>query len=94
MFYICFVFFFLFVCTVSVLYPCHWVHSQEFQICLSLLQISELVLEVAILFYGGHLVVTEQMSGGGLVSFILYELELGECLEASLTHSNQSLFVT
>uniref|UniRef100_A0A673W4D4 ABC-type oligopeptide transporter ABCB9 n=1 Tax=Salmo trutta TaxID=8032 RepID=A0A673W4D4_SALTR len=44
--------------------------------------ISELVLEVAILFYGGHLVVTEQMSGGGLVSFILYELELGECLES------------
>ncbi|XP_024294114.1 ABC-type oligopeptide transporter ABCB9-like isoform X3 [Oncorhynchus tshawytscha] len=44
--------------------------------------ISELVLEVAILFYGGHLVVTEQMSGGGLISFILYELELGECLES------------
>uniref|UniRef100_A0A8C7D054 ABC-type oligopeptide transporter ABCB9 n=1 Tax=Oncorhynchus kisutch TaxID=8019 RepID=A0A8C7D054_ONCKI len=44
--------------------------------------ISELVLEVAILFYGGHLVITEQMSGGGLISFILYELELGECLES------------
>ncbi|CAB1322182.1 unnamed protein product [Coregonus sp. 'balchen'] len=30
--------------------------------------ISELILEVAVLYYGGHLVVTEQMSGGGLIS--------------------------
>uniref|UniRef100_A0A6Q2WUA0 ABC-type oligopeptide transporter ABCB9 n=1 Tax=Esox lucius TaxID=8010 RepID=A0A6Q2WUA0_ESOLU len=44
--------------------------------------ISELVLQVAVLFYGGHLVVTEQMSGGSLISFIIYELELGECLES------------
>ncbi|KAK6306164.1 hypothetical protein J4Q44_G00230890 [Coregonus suidteri] len=44
--------------------------------------ISELILEVAVLYYGGHLVVTEQMSGGGLISFILYELELGECLKS------------
>uniref|UniRef100_A0A8C7D681 ABC-type oligopeptide transporter ABCB9 n=1 Tax=Oncorhynchus kisutch TaxID=8019 RepID=A0A8C7D681_ONCKI len=44
--------------------------------------ISELVLQVAILFYGGHLVITEQMSGGTLISFVIYELELGECLES------------
>lgn len=25
--------------------------------------------------------VTDQMSGGTLISFIMYELELGECLE-------------
>lgn len=36
---------------------------------------------MAILFYGGHLVVTDQMSGGTLISFVIYELELGECLE-------------
>ncbi|XP_053466609.1 ATP-binding cassette sub-family B member 9 [Ictalurus furcatus] len=44
--------------------------------------ISELALQVAILFYGGHLVVTDQMSGGTLISFFIYELELGECLES------------
>ncbi|XP_062399139.1 ATP-binding cassette sub-family B member 9 isoform X1 [Sardina pilchardus] len=43
--------------------------------------ISELALQVAILFYGGHLVITNQMSGGTLISFVIYELELGECLE-------------
>ncbi|XP_050967098.1 ATP-binding cassette sub-family B member 9 [Labeo rohita] len=44
--------------------------------------ISELALQVAILYYGGHLVVTNQMTGGTLISFIIYELELGEALES------------
>ncbi|KAL6113897.1 abcb9 [Pungitius sinensis] len=44
--------------------------------------ISELALEVAILYYGGHLVVTGQMSGGALISFFIYMLEMGECLES------------
>ncbi|CAL8347627.1 unnamed protein product [Lota lota] len=44
--------------------------------------ISELALQVAILYYGGHLVVTGQMSGGTLIAFVIYELELGECLES------------
>ncbi|XP_061586482.1 ATP-binding cassette sub-family B member 9 [Cololabis saira] len=43
--------------------------------------ISELALEVAILYYGGHLVVSGQMSSGALISFFIYMLELGECLE-------------
>ncbi|XP_070690349.1 ABC-type oligopeptide transporter ABCB9 isoform X1 [Pempheris klunzingeri] len=43
--------------------------------------ISELALEVAVLYYGGHLVVTSQMSSGALISFFIYMLELGECLE-------------
>ncbi|CAL8248329.1 unnamed protein product [Merluccius merluccius] len=43
---------------------------------------SELALQVAILYYGGHLVVTGQISGGTLIAFIIYELELGECLES------------
>uniref|UniRef100_A0A673CGJ6 ABC-type oligopeptide transporter ABCB9 n=1 Tax=Sphaeramia orbicularis TaxID=375764 RepID=A0A673CGJ6_9TELE len=41
-----------------------------------------LALEVAILYYGGHLVVTNQMSSGALISFFIYMLELGECLES------------
>ncbi|KAF7199603.1 transcript variant X2 [Nothobranchius furzeri] len=40
---------------------------------------SELALEVAVLYYGGHLVLTGQMSSGGLISFFIYMLELGEC---------------
>ncbi|KAL7392128.1 hypothetical protein ABVT39_019762 [Epinephelus coioides] len=44
--------------------------------------ISELALEVAILFYGGHLVLTGQMSSAALISFFIYLLELGECLES------------
>ncbi|KAJ8286156.1 hypothetical protein GJAV_G00035160 [Gymnothorax javanicus] len=44
--------------------------------------ISEVALQVAILFYGGHLVVSGQMTGGTLISFVIYELEMGECLES------------
>ncbi|KAK1892047.1 ATP-binding cassette sub-family B member 9 [Dissostichus eleginoides] len=43
--------------------------------------ISELALEIAVLYYGGHLVVSGQMSSGSLISFFIYMLELGECLE-------------
>lgn len=45
------------------------------------LQISELGLEVAILYYGGHLVITNHMSSGDLIAFFIYMLELGESLE-------------
>ncbi|XP_030647204.1 ABC-type oligopeptide transporter ABCB9 [Chanos chanos] len=44
--------------------------------------ISELALQVVILSYGGHLVMSNQMSGGALIAFFIYELELGECLES------------
>ncbi|KAM9810752.1 ABC-type oligopeptide transporter ABCB9 [Neosynchiropus ocellatus] len=43
--------------------------------------ISELALEVAVLYYGGHLVLTGQMSGGDLIAFFIYLLDMGECLE-------------
>lgn len=36
---------------------------------------------MAVLYYGGHLVITNRLSGGTLVSFILYQLELGGCIE-------------
>ncbi|XP_077570942.1 ABC-type oligopeptide transporter ABCB9-like isoform X2 [Stigmatopora nigra] len=42
--------------------------------------ISELALEVTILTYGGHLVVTGQMESSQLLSFFIYMLEMGECL--------------
>ncbi|XP_047446806.1 ATP-binding cassette sub-family B member 9 [Mugil cephalus] len=44
--------------------------------------ISELALELAVLYYGGHLVITGQLSSGALISFFIYMLELGECLES------------
>ena len=45
------------------------------------LQASERLMFVVTLFYGGHLVERGLLSGGMLVSFILYQLELGECIE-------------
>ncbi|VDM95171.1 unnamed protein product [Thelazia callipaeda] len=35
---------------------------------------------VAVLFYGGHLVLSGKMTGSGLISFLLYQLQLGENL--------------
>ncbi|XP_067862440.1 ATP-binding cassette sub-family B member 9 [Heptranchias perlo] len=40
-----------------------------------------LSVQVAILYYGGYLVVSDHMTGGSLISFIIYELELGDSLE-------------
>ena len=50
---------------------------------LFLLQLFALSLIVATLYYGGHLVVNDELSGGDLVSFILYQMELGFALEVS-----------
>lgn len=44
--------------------------------------ISELLLELAVLYYGGHLVVTGQLTSGALISLFIYMLEVGECLES------------
>lgn len=44
-------------------------------------QITQLGMEVAIIYYGGYLVVTKQMTSGGLISFFIYVLELAESLE-------------
>ncbi|KAJ8263594.1 hypothetical protein COCON_G00160510 [Conger conger] len=44
--------------------------------------LSEVALEVATLFYGAHLVISGQMTGGTLIAFVIYELELGECLQS------------
>ncbi|XP_019617921.1 PREDICTED: ATP-binding cassette sub-family B member 9-like [Branchiostoma belcheri] len=41
----------------------------------------ELAMVVLTLYYGGHLVITNRLTGGNLVSFILYQMELGDAIE-------------
>ncbi|XP_029019326.1 ATP-binding cassette sub-family B member 9 isoform X2 [Betta splendens] len=43
---------------------------------------SELVLQIAILYYGGYLVVSSQIVTGDLIAFFIYLLDLGESLES------------
>ncbi|KAK6190801.1 hypothetical protein SNE40_002588 [Patella caerulea] len=44
-------------------------------------QLFELALTVSTLYYGGHLVIKGELSGGNLVSFILYQIQLGDSLD-------------
>ena len=44
-------------------------------------EILALALDVVALLYGGHLVLRGELSGGNLVSFILYQLQLGFYIE-------------
>ncbi|XP_063000463.1 ABC-type oligopeptide transporter ABCB9 [Elgaria multicarinata webbii] len=41
-----------------------------------------LIVQVSILYYGGHLVISERMTSGNLISFIIYEFVLGDCMES------------
>ncbi|XP_074868599.1 ABC-type oligopeptide transporter ABCB9 isoform X1 [Carettochelys insculpta] len=41
-----------------------------------------LVVQVSILYYGGHLVISGKMTSGNLISFIIYEFVLGDCMES------------
>ena len=43
--------------------------------------ILELAMDALTLYYGGHLVMIGELTGGTLVSFILYQLSLGEAIE-------------
>ncbi|XP_040203253.1 ATP-binding cassette sub-family B member 9 [Rana temporaria] len=43
---------------------------------------TELALQISILYYGGHLVISEQMTSGNLISFVIYEFLLGDCMES------------
>jgi hypothetical protein len=45
------------------------------------LQLTLLVVQVSILYYGGHLVISGQMTSGNLIAFIIYEFVLGDCME-------------
>ncbi|XP_035689924.1 ATP-binding cassette sub-family B member 9-like [Branchiostoma floridae] len=44
--------------------------------------ILDLTMVVLTLYYGGHLVITNRLTGGNLVSFILYQMELGDAIES------------
>ena len=44
-------------------------------------QLFSLSLVVATLYYGGHLVMNNLMSGADLVAFVLYQMQLGFALE-------------
>ncbi|KFW87943.1 ATP-binding cassette sub-family B member 9, partial [Phalacrocorax carbo] len=48
----------------------------------SCFQLTLLVVQVSILYYGGHLVISGQMTSGNLISFIIYEFVLGDCMES------------
>ncbi|EHB01470.1 ATP-binding cassette sub-family B member 9 [Heterocephalus glaber] len=41
-----------------------------------------LVVQVSILYYGGHLVISGQMTSSNLIAFIIYEFVLGDCMES------------
>ena len=41
----------------------------------------EMITDVLTLYYGGHLVMRGEISGGALVSFLLYSLSLGTAIE-------------
>jgi ATP-binding cassette subfamily B (MDR/TAP) protein 9 len=43
-----------------------------------------MALAVSVLYYGGHLVINGIITGGTFVSFILYQMELGNCIEVIL----------
>nr|XP_044631924.1 ABC-type oligopeptide transporter ABCB9 isoform X2 [Equus asinus] len=51
-----------------------------------------LVVQVSILYYGGHLIISGQMTSGNLISFIIYEFVLGDCMEISLVSQEPVLF--
>ncbi|XP_035113937.1 ABC-type oligopeptide transporter ABCB9 isoform X5 [Callithrix jacchus] len=51
-----------------------------------------LVVQVSILYYGGHLVISGQMTSGNLIAFIIYEFVLGDCMEISLVSQEPVLF--
>jgi ATP-binding cassette subfamily B (MDR/TAP) protein 9 len=44
-------------------------------------KISELSMTVSMLSFGAHLVTTNQISSGDFISFVIFQLTLGQCLE-------------
>ncbi|MEE6527267.1 hypothetical protein FKM82_028529, partial [Ascaphus truei] len=44
--------------------------------------VPQVVLQISILYYGGHLVISGQMTSGNLISFVIYEFLLGDCIES------------
>jgi ATP-binding cassette subfamily B (MDR/TAP) protein 9 len=44
-------------------------------------KIAELLMTVSMLSYGAYLVTTSQISSGDFISFVIFQLTLGQCLE-------------
>ena len=44
-------------------------------------KLSQLFMTVSMFVYGAHLVVTKQITSGDFMSFVIYQLTLGSCLE-------------
>lgn len=44
-------------------------------------KIAELIMTVSMLSYGAYLVTTSQISSGDFISFVIFQLTLGQCLE-------------
>ncbi|MGH0151783.1 UNVERIFIED_CONTAM: hypothetical protein FKN15_025008, partial [Acipenser sinensis] len=54
--------------------------------------LSSLALKVSILYYGGMLVTSGDVSSGDLVSFVLYELQFSSAVEVALVSQEPVLF--
>ena len=52
------------------------------------MQLLELVLQVVTLYYGGHLVINYEMTGGELVSLLLYQVSLSAAIDVSQIRCN------
>lgn len=83
---------FQFVAESALTYPCSLGWGREWGMVgdlksprpispLPLPQLTLLVVQVSILYYGGHLVISGQMTSGNLIAFIIYEFVLGDCME-------------
>ena len=59
------------------------------------IQLLELVLQVITLYYGGHLIIYQEMSPGELVSFLFYQVSLAATIDVSYTiQKHQSHIIT
>ena len=56
----------------------------HFMFLFSDFQLFQLALTVSVLYYGGHLVLTGKLTGGTLIAFILYQIQLGDCFNVRI----------
>lgn len=59
-------------------------YTHNVKILILHMQLTELVLQVVTLYYGGHLVINNEITGGELVSLLLYQVSLTAALDVSM----------
>ena len=59
-------------------------YTHNVKILILHVQLTELVLQVVTLYYGGHLVINNEITGGELVSLLLYQVSLTAALDVSM----------